>query len=123
MALFSSKKKTEAAKPAAAKAAPAQSAIFSGNNVAHVLKNPRITEKASDLQGLSVYTFDIATNATKTQVAQAVKSVYKVTPRKVRVVSIAPKMRRNARTGKVGMTTAGKKAYVYLANGESITVA
>ena len=68
-----------------------------------------------------VYTFDIAPGATKRDVMQAVRALYKVTPRRVAVVTIRAKMRRNARSGKVGMTGGGKKAYVYLKKGETIS--
>ena len=72
-------------------------------------------------QGLGVYTFDIARSASKRDVIQAVRALYKVTPRMVRVVSVTVKSRRNARTGKIGMTGGCKKAYVYLKKGETIT--
>ena len=88
----------------------------------HVLKRPRITEKAAQLTVGNVYTFDISKGTTKREVIQAMKSLYKVTPRRVAVVTIRAKMRRNARSGKVGMTGGGKKAYVYLKKGETITI-
>ena len=87
-----------------------------------VLKHARITEKASMHQGLGVYTFDVASTATKRDILQAVRAIYKVTPRSVRVVTVPTKSRRNARTGKLGMTGGGKKAYVYLKKGESIVI-
>ncbi len=91
--------------------------------LSHILKHARITEKASMHQGLGVYTFDIAPSATKRDVMQAVRALYKVTPRSVRVVTVPTKSRRNARTGKLGMTGGGKKAYVYLKRGDSIVIA
>lgn len=121
MALFGSKKKNEEAKAAAP--VVAQSSIAPGHGVAHVLKSPRITEKASVQQGMSVYTFDVATSATKTQIISAVRSTYKVTPVKVRIAQIPSKRTRNARTGRTGVKIGGKKAYVYLKQGETITVA
>jgi large subunit ribosomal protein L23 len=129
MALFGSKKKVEetsalGGKPETAKAVPAQAnASANAGAVAHVLKNPRITEKASMHQAVGVYTFDVAVSATKTQIAAAVKSVYKVSPRKIRIVQIPSKQTRSTRTGKRGVKIGGKKAYVYLKNGETITIA
>jgi len=122
MALFGSKKKKEevGSKPAQSSRLVPQS---SSSSVAHVLKNPRITEKASVQQGVSVYTFDVATDATKTQIAAAIRSVYKVSPRKVRIVSIPTKTTRSMRTGRTGVKGGGKKAYVYLMSGETITIA
>jgi large subunit ribosomal protein L23 len=128
MALFTTKKKTETkkteAKPAK-KVAEKSVAESSGikTSLAHVLKNPRITEKASMHQSIGVYTFDVAKSATKTQIAEAVSQVYKVTPRKVAIVTIHAKRTRSMRNGKSGMSSGGKKAYVYLRSGETITIA
>lgn len=116
MALFGKKQNTETKK---GEAAPSQAGMTS---YAHILKNPRITEKASMHSAQGVYAFDVAVSATKPQIARAVREVYKVTPRMVRVVTIRPKATRNVRTGKSGMRSGGKKAYVYLKSGETITV-
>jgi ribosomal protein L23 len=51
-----------------------------------------------------------------------VSALYNVKPRMVHIVNIRPKAVRNARTGKSGMKSGGKKAYVYLAKGETITI-
>lgn len=91
-------------------------------DVTHVLRHARITEKATMHQGTGVYTFDISERATKRDIIAAVKLLYKVTPRKVAVVTIKSKMRRNMRTGKSGMSRGGRKAYVYLKAGETITI-
>ena len=93
------------------------------SDVAHILKSPRITEKATFASSMSIYVFDVAPNATKQQIKAAVERVYKVRPRKVRVVSIPVKRVRNMRTGQRGTKAGGKKAYVYLTKGESITLA
>jgi len=123
MALFGKKKNTEK-KDAVVTATPAAevSAGGMGRDISTILRHARITEKASMHQAQGVYTFDIARSASKRDVIQAVRSLYKVTPRMVRVVSVPVKSRRNARTGKLGMTGGGKKAYVYLKKGESITI-
>ncbi len=121
MALFGKKKNMEKG-VVAATPAPTQSSMGMGRNLSAVLQHARVTEKASMHQSLGVYTFDIARSATKRDVIQAVRALYSVTPRKVRVVSIPTKSRRNARSGKIGMTGGGKKAYVYLKKGETITI-
>jgi large subunit ribosomal protein L23 len=127
MALFSRKtKETKADKPAKAAApkketqAAAAPVVHSGN--AHVLSNPRITEKATFASANSVYVFDVATSANKKQIASAVEGTYKVKPTKVRIVNTKAKMVRNMRSGKYGMKSGGKKAYVYLAKGTTITI-
>src|SRR3989344_2331117 len=90
--------------------------------LSHVLLHARITEKATDKQAESVYTFDIAVSATKRDVLKAIKALYRVSPRTVHVVTVPRKSIHNRRTGRVGFRAAGKKACVYLKKGETITV-
>ncbi len=117
MALFGSKKKTESKETVTA-------AIAAGKrDLTYVLKHARITEKATDATAGGIYVFDVATRATKRDIMHAVKALYNVTPRKVAVVTIPTKMKKNAKTGRSALTTGGKKAYVYLKSGESITIA
>ncbi|MDO8514295.1 MAG: 50S ribosomal protein L23 [bacterium] len=123
MALFTRNKKSlppVAITPARIKPAAVASGISAG--LSHILKHARVTEKATMHQGVGVYTFDIAERATKRDVMQAVRALYGVSPRMVRVVSIPRKVRRSVRTGKRGTTGGGKKAYVYLKKGETITI-
>jgi len=89
---------------------------------AHVLMHPRITEKATMHGAMGVYTFDVADTANKHQISQAVRELYKVTPRMVRIVRIPSKIKLNSRTGKRGVKRGGKKAYIYLKKGDSITM-
>lgn len=138
MALFGFKKKEEAkvadkatgaapkkeAKAKTKAVAPATSTVsLVGMGIAHVLRNPRITEKGTIASEGSAYLFDVAPNATKPEIVRAIASTYKVTPRMIRVVTVRAKRKRNARTGRVGIKSGGKKAYVYLTKGETITLA
>ena len=120
MALFG-KKKVEK-KEVAASGVASIPAGNTGHDVAHVLRHARITEKATMHQGGGVYTFDVNESATKRDVVAAVRALYKVTPLKVAVVTVPSKVRRNMRTGKVGIKRGGKKAYVYLKKGETINM-
>ena len=88
-----------------------------------ILKNPRITEKAAALSTQNCYTFDVPKNATKNEIAKAIKAEYKVTPVAVRTVTIPTKrVFPRTRKGKIGTTGGGKKAYVYLKKGDTIKV-
>ena len=89
----------------------------------HILKHARITEKASSLQGGNVYTFDVAAAATKRDIIRAVHALYKVTPMKVAIIRVPEKKVRSTRTGKIGTKKGGKKAYVYLKQGETMNLA
>ncbi len=119
MALFSRTKKV--APEAAPVASPSK--VTTQVDHSHILVQPRITEKATLLSGMSVYVFDVASVATKRSVMQAVESYYKVRPRKVRIVTVPVKRVRNMKTGQTGERKGGKKAYVYLKKGETITIA
>lgn len=84
-----------------------------------VLLGPRITEKATHVsEHASVYTFNVSQDANKSMVSEAVTRLYKVNPRKVRIVTIPSK--RVFVRGKRGVKTGGRKAYVYLKKGETI---
>ncbi|RJQ33595.1 50S ribosomal protein L23 [Candidatus Parcubacteria bacterium] len=88
----------------------------------HILKHARITEKASMQQAGNVYTFDVASNATKRDIVRAVQALYKVKPLKVAIVRVPEKKVRSMKTGKIGVKQGSKKAYVYVKQGESITI-
>jgi large subunit ribosomal protein L23 len=132
MALFGRNKKEE--KPvkggpvSGGKEAEAQAVSLSldmptRSDFSHILKHPRITEKATMHQATSVYTFDVAERATKRDIIAAVRAIYKVTPRKVAIITVPSKARRSMRTGMRGVSKGGKKAYVFLKKGETITIA
>jgi len=83
-----------------------------------MIKNPRITEKASFNAEQNVYTFDISKSANKTEIKKAIFSLYKVKPVKVNVLTIP---RKNIISkGKAGVRGGGRKALVYLKKGDKI---
>lgn len=83
-----------------------------------IIKNPRVTEKASFNAGQNVYTFDITKSANKTEIKKAVFTLYKVHPVKVNVLTI-PKKNIISR-GKKGIHGGGRKAFVYLKKEDKI---
>jgi len=83
-----------------------------------IIKNPRVTEKASFNAEQNVYTFDIAVNANKTEIKKAIFSLYKVKPTKVNVLSVPRKSVMSK--GKIGVRGGGRKALVYLKKGDKI---
>jgi len=122
MALFGSKKDKKEEKKADAPVEKSTNTVSIKSDLAHILRHARITEKATMHSEQSVYTFNVAENANKRDIALAVKKLYQVTPRKVRVVAVPSKTKRSMRTGRIGMKTGGKKAYVYLKKGETINI-
>ena len=83
-----------------------------------ILKNPRITEKATFAYEGNVYTFDVVPGASKNEIKQAVFELYKVKPTKVNTVKVPTKKVRLR--GRVGKKSGGRKAYVFLAPGDKI---
>lgn len=88
----------------------------------HVLRRPRITEKATFASERGAYVFEVDMRATKYDVAKAVEQVYKVKPRKVNIVQIPAKKIQSRFRGLYGVTSRGKKAYVYLKEGQTIEI-
>lgn len=83
-----------------------------------IIKRPRITEKATMLSMQNAYTFDIAPNATKKEIAKLIETLYKVKPTKI-AVSYTPSKNVFSR-GNFGVKGGGKKAVVYLKKGDKI---
>ncbi len=89
----------------------------------HILISPRVTEKAAYLGEEGIYVFNVEPHANKKQIAEAVREIYKVTPRKVTLVAIPRKSVMTRGTNRKGLTAGGKKAYVFLKKGEKIELA
>ena len=91
-------------------------------NHSKILIRPRITEKSGIMNEASnVYVFEVVKEATKDTISKAIKSIYKVTAEKVRIVNLPAK---NVFVrGKKGRQSAIKKALVYLKKGDKIELA
>ena len=85
-----------------------------------ILIAPRVTEKGAYLSEQGCYVFNVAQDANKIEIANAIKTIFKVTPRKIAIVAVPRKMVMTRGTNRTGMTRGGKKAYVYLKKGETI---
>ena len=83
-----------------------------------IIKNPRVTEKASFLAEKNAYTFDVPKNSNKTEVKKTIEALYKVKPVKVNMISIPSK--KVFKRGISGIKSGGKKAIVYLKKGDKI---
>jgi large subunit ribosomal protein L23 len=92
-------------------------------HTSYILLSPRITEKGAYLAENGVYVFNIAKTANKKEVAEAIREVFKVTPRMVRVSRVAGKEVYTRGTNRWGRTNSGKKAYVYLKKGDTLEIA
>ena len=96
-------------------------------SVYDVIIRPLITEKCMDLTADAKYTFEVAMDANKIEIADAIEKIYNVKVDKVNTLVIKGKKRSGTdRRGKgkrvTGMTSAWKKAYVTLKSGNKIDI-
>ncbi len=125
MALFGDSKKSKAKKDKGEKVlkARARRVVLKDGMEHEVIRAPWFSEKALLATEKGVYAFQIPADATKAQVAGAIEQIFKVQPRKVRIVRL-PAKRKSMRTRRgEGVRTARHKAYVYLAKGDTIQFA
>jgi large subunit ribosomal protein L23 len=83
-----------------------------------IVKRPLITEKATLLKEQNRYAFEVAREANKSQIKDAVEAAFKVDVVKVNVMSVPGKMRRIGR--RYVLTPSWKKAVVTLGPGQKI---
>ena len=85
-----------------------------------VLRRPLVTEKSSfQNEKLGQYVFEVAPDATKTQIKEAVQSLFDVNVIQVNTLVMPAKRARKQRR-MVPRTSQYKKAVVILADGETI---
>ena len=85
-----------------------------------IVKRPVVSEKSMHLQNTQgSYTFEVHPDANKTQVKEAVESLFKVKVLTVNTMTCRGKFRR-VRSRVPGMTSAWKKAIVRLVAGQKI---
>ena len=77
-----------------------------------IIVRPIITEKSMAGIGMKKYTFEVAKNATKVDVARAVEELFGVKVAKVNTLNVRGHFRRQGRSE--GYTSAWKKAIVTL---------
>ena len=86
-----------------------------------VIRAPRVSEKTARLQEISnQYVFEVATTATKADVKAAIEKLFAVTVEAVNVVNVKGKGK--AFKNRAGRRGDWRKAYVKLADGQSIDV-
>ena len=85
-----------------------------------VLRRPLVTEKSADLQSQSKYAFEVAGEANKPQIKQAVEKAFDVKVTAVNVMMVPGKTRRIGR--RQVLTSSWKKAIVTLKPGDKIAL-
>lgn len=87
-------------------------------NLYQVIKKPLITEKAVQAKEVGQYSFEVAKQATKTDVKRAVEELFRVKVDCVRTLNVKGEVR--PRGKRMGKTPDWKKALVILRKGEKI---
>ncbi|WP_040985091.1 50S ribosomal protein L23 [Oceanobacillus jeddahense] len=77
-----------------------------------VIKRPVITESSADLMAEKKYTFEVATKANRTEIKDAVETIFGVKVEKVNTMNLKGKFKRMGRYG--GYRPDRKKAIVQL---------
>ncbi len=90
------------------------------NSVYNVIIRPIVSERSFDLMGQNKYTFEVAKQAPKEEIAAAVEKLFGVHVLKVNTINVKPKKKRVRYVA--GMTRSWKKAVVTIADGETIEV-
>ncbi len=94
---------------------------MSSANVYNVIRAPRVSEKTARLQEVSnQYVFEVAKDATKADVKAAIEKIFDVKVEAVNVLNVKGKNKTFRFRG--GSRGDWRKAYVKLADGQSIDV-
>jgi large subunit ribosomal protein L23 len=89
-----------------------------------VLRRPLVTEKSSYQSGkLNQYSFVVANTATRTQVKDAIETLYDVKVVRVNVINVPAKRGRRLRSRRLLVRKVGyKKAVITLADGQTLQI-
>ena len=85
-----------------------------------VLRRPLVTEKNATLQAQGKYAFEVAGEANKEQIKQAIEKAFKVTVTQVNVMTVSGKRKRVR--GRMTLSPSWKKAVVTLKPGDKIEI-
>ena len=124
MAIFGNKtkeKKESAKKDATKHYAHATKSL---HGAAHdIIRAPWFSEKALIGTEKGVYAFEVFPHSTKPEIAGAIKEIYNVSPKAIRIVNLPAKSKSMRTRRGIGTRAARCKAYVYLNAGDTIQFA
>ena len=85
-----------------------------------VIVRPIVSEKSYNLLEANVYTFEVAKSASTPEIRDAVEAIFDVSVLQVNTLNRNGKRSRTRRTGVWGKRPDVKRAYITLAEGDSI---
>jgi large subunit ribosomal protein L23 len=94
------------------------------NTIFDILRRPLVTEKSSYQSGsLNQFSFVVVDSVTRTQVKDAVETLYDVTVQRVNIINVPAKRARRLRSRRMSIRKQGfKKAIVTLADGQTLPI-
>jgi len=94
------------------------------NTIYDILRRPLVTEKSSYQSGsLNQFSFVVTDSATRTQVKDAIETLYDVTVKRVNIINVPAKRARSLRSRRMSIRKQGfKKAIVTLADGQTLPI-
>ena len=91
---------------------------ISSEKLYEVIRNPLISEKSTFVSQFNYYVFKVSNDSSKLEIKQAVQNLFKVDVKSVNTLIQKGKQKRFR--GKIGKRSAIKKAFVKLADGQTI---
>ena len=91
---------------------------ISNERIYEVIRSPLISEKATFVSQFNHYVFKVAVNSSKPEIKEAIQSIFKVEVKSVNTLNQKGKKKRFR--GKVGSRPGVIKAYIKLAEGQTI---
>lgn len=93
-------------------------------SIYEILRRPLITEKSSYQSGkMNQYSFIVSDTATRTQVKDAIETLYDVTVKRINIINVPAKRGRRLRSRRMSIRkSAFKKAIITLADGQSLPI-
>ena len=92
--------------------------IISNERAFEIRRSPLISEKATFVSQYNYYVFKVSKDSNKSEIKQAVQSLFKVEVKSVNTLIQKGKQKRFR--GKIGKRSSIKKAFVKLAEGQTI---
>ena len=92
--------------------------FISNERTLEVIRSPLVSEKATFVSQFNYYVFKVSNDSSKLEIKQAVQNLFKVEVKSVNTLIQKGKQKRFR--GKIGKRSAIKKAFVKLADGQTI---
>jgi len=93
------------------------------NTIYDILRRPLVTEKSSYQSGMNQFSFIVTDSATRSQVKDAIETLYDVDVIRVNIINVPAKRGRRLRSLRMSIRKQGfKKAIVTLVEGQTLPI-